>query len=54
MAAWAGAKIAERWALYIFQLYLILHNSAALATLLFRQDLDTLFSHLYCTGQAYL
>ena len=60
IAAWAGAKITERSGITYTDLYsflwlrIIVHSSVALATLLFRQDLDTQFSHLYCTGQAYL
>ena len=34
-------------------LRIIVHSSVALATLLFHQDPDTLFSHLYCTDPAY-
>ena len=55
----AGAKITGRSGITYTDLYsflwlrIIVHSSVALATLLFRQDLDTRFSHLYCTGQAY-
>ena len=59
IAAWAGAKITERSGITYTDLYsflwlrIIVHSSVALATLLFHQDPDTLFSHLYCTDQAY-
>ena len=59
IAAWAGAKIAERSGITYTDLYsflrlrIIVHSSVALATLLFHQDPDTPFSHLYCTDQAY-
>lgn len=55
----AGAKITERSGITYTDLYsflwlrIIVHSSVALATLLFHQDPDTLFSHLYCTDQAY-
>ena len=59
IAAWADAKITERSGITYTDLYsflwlrIIVHSSVALATLLFHQDPDTPFSHLYCTDQAY-